>query len=137
VAKVLGALVPTLVISAAALGLYFAGIALTGDPGVTGAMFTMRTLLLVVDVAPLAALVSLQFAIVISSRVNDARTAQQFGALIILPLTALLVAQFTGSFWLTNGMIAAIGLMLFMVWILLTLLSVMVFERESILTKWR
>jgi len=137
VAKVLGALVPTLVISAAALGLYFAGIALTADAGVTGAMLTMRTLLLVVDVAPLAALVSLQFAIVISSRVNDARTAQQFGVLIILPLTALLVAQFTGSFWLTNGMIAAIGLVLFMVWILLTLLSVVMFERESILTKWR
>jgi ABC-2 type transport system permease protein len=137
VAKVLGALVPTLAISAAALAIYFAGIALTADPGVVGAMLTFRTLLLVVDVAPLAALVSLQFAVVISSRVNDPRTAQQFGVLIILPLTVLLVAQFTGSLWLTNGMIALIGLGLFVVWILLTLLSVMMFERESILTRWK
>ena len=32
---------------------------------------------------------------------NDARTAQQFGVVIILPLTGLLVAQFTGAFWLS------------------------------------
>ena len=137
VAKVLGALVPTLVISAAALGLYFAGIALTADAGVVGAMLTTRTLLLVADVAPLAALVSLQLAVVISSRVNDARTAQQFGVLIILPLTVLLVAQFTGSLWLTNGMIVLVGLGLLVAWILLTLISVAMFEREAILTRWK
>src|SRR5437762_8294064 len=137
VAKVLGALVPTLAISAGAIGLYFAGIALTADAGVARAMLTVRTLLLVVDVAPLAALVSLQFAVVISSRVNDPRTAQQFGVLIILPLTVLLVAQFTGSLWLTNGTIALIGLGLFVVWILLTLFSVAMFEREAILTRWK
>jgi ABC-2 type transport system permease protein len=137
VAKVLGALAPTLLISAAALGLYFAGIALTADAGVMGAMLTTRTLLLVADVAPLAALVSLQLAVVISSRVNDARTAQQFGVLIILPLTVLLVAQFTGSLWLTNGMIALVGLGLLAAWILLTLVSVAMFEREAILTRWK
>ncbi len=60
-------------------------------------MLTARTVLLVAVIGPAAALVSLQSAIVISSRVNDARTAQQFGVLIMIPLTALLVAQFTGS----------------------------------------
>ena len=84
-----------------------------------------------------AALVSLQFAVVVSSRVNDARTAQQFGVLIILPLTVLLIAQFTGWLWLTNGMIVLIGFGLLAVWILLTLLSVAMFDRETILTRWR
>ena len=94
-------LVPTMGISNAALAIYFIGIAATAEPGVLHAMLTLRTLLLVAVVAPLCALVSLQFAVVVSSRVNDPRTAQQFGVLIILPLTALLVAQFTGSMWLT------------------------------------
>ena len=40
-------------------------------------------------VGPLSALVALQLALIISSRVNDARTAQQFGVLIVLPLTAI------------------------------------------------
>ena len=137
VAKVLGSLMPTLFISALALGLYLAGIALTADAGVARAMLTLRTLLLVGELAPLAALVSLQFAVVISARVNDARTAQQFGVLIVLPLTVLLIAQFTGSFWLTNGAIAAIGVVLFVLWLALTLISVVVFDREAILTRWK
>jgi len=137
VAKVLGALVPTLAISLAAIVIYIAGIALTAEPDVIGAMLTLRTLLLVVDVAPLAALVSLQFAVVVSSRVNDPRTAQQFGVLIILPLTAVLVGQFTGSLWLTSGMIAVIGMVLLVAWIFLVLFSVAMFDREAILTRWR
>ena len=101
-------------------------------------MASARTaLLLVVLVGPAAALVSLQSAILISSRVNDARTAQQFGVLIIIPLAGVLVAQFTGSFWLSATALALLGLGLLGVWVLLTLLSVVVFERETILTRWR
>jgi hypothetical protein len=57
--------------------------------------------------------------------------------LIIIPLTALLVAQFTGSLWLSGRTIALLGLGLVVVWLLLTLVSTALFERESILTRWR
>jgi ABC-2 type transport system permease protein len=137
VAKVLGAFAPTLLISFAGLAIYFAGIALLADSGVLQAMLTMRTAMLVAVVGPAAALVSLQSAIVISSRVNDARTAQQFGVLIILPLTALLVAQFVGTVWLSAAGLAWIGLGLIGMWLLLLVASVALFERESILTRWR
>ena len=137
VAKVLGALLPTLLISLVGLVIYFGGIYLLAVSGVAGAMASSRTALLVLFIGPAAALVSLQAAIVVSSRVNDARTAQQFGVLIIIPLTALLVAQFTGSLWLSTGMLGAIGGGLFIAWILLALLSARVFDRESILTRWR
>lgn len=136
-AKVFGALMPTLAISAAGLAIYMAGIAAFAAPGVASAMASARTLVLIVLVGPAAALVSLQSAILISSRVNDARTAQQFGVLIILPLTGILVAQFTGSLWLSAMTLGMIGLALLGVWALLTLLSVAVFEREAILTRWR
>ena len=90
-------------------------------------------------VGPAAALVSLQAAILISSRVNDARTAQQFGVLIIIPLTALLVAQFIGSIWLSSASLTLVGSgaagccgsgsSRFS--------ASPLFERESILTRWR
>jgi len=137
IAKVLGALLPTSAISFAGVALYFAGIAMLGAPGVLRAMITPRTALLVFVIGPAVALVSLQAAIVISSRVNDARTAQQFGVLIIVPLAAVLVAQFVGTLWLSTGALGFIGLGLFGVWMLLALLSVAVFDRESILTRWR
>ena len=137
VAKALGALAPTLAISAASLAIYFGAIALFAEPGVMRAMIAPRTLLLVGFVGPAAALVALQVAIVVSARVNDARTAQQFGVLIIIPLTAVLIAQFTGALWLSATAMALIGLGLVGAWILLTLLSVALFERETILTRWR
>jgi len=137
VAKVLGALIPTFVISLIGLALYLAGIVIVAEPGVAGAMLSARTAVLILIVGPAVALVALQAAIVISSRVNDARTAQQFGAVIVIPLSALLVAQFMGAVWLSSTGLAWIGLGLFSFWLLLTLLSVALFERESILTRWR
>jgi ABC-2 type transport system permease protein len=137
VATVLGALLPTLLISMAGVAVYFVGVALLAQPGVAREMATTRTALLVFVVGPAAALVSLQAAIVVSSRVNDARTAQQFGVLIIIPLTAILVAQFTGTLWLSAPLLALIGAGLLAVWLALTLVSAALFQRESILTRWR
>jgi len=128
VAKMLGALLPTLVISLAGLGLYLGGIVATAAPGVAAAMLSLRTAMLAIWVGPAAALVSLQSAIIISSRVND---------LIIIPLAAVLVAQFTGALWLSSTMLALLGLGLVGVWVLLVLLSVAIFDRDSILTRWR
>jgi ABC-2 type transport system permease protein len=136
-AKVLGALIPTMAISFGGLALYFGFMPLVAEPGVFAAMLSARTLLIVFVIGPTGALVALQAAIVISSRVNDARTAQQFGVLIILPLTAVLVAQFAGSLWLTAAALGFLGLGLFGVWIVLTVVSAAMFEREAILTRWR
>ena len=137
VAKVLGALLPTLAISLIGVTLFFAGIGLLADAGVLRAMASARSAALLLLVGPAAALVSLQGAIIISSRVNDARTAQQFGVMIIIPLSALLVAQFTGTFWLSSSALALTGLVLLGIWIVLTIVSVAVFARESILTRWK
>jgi ABC-2 type transport system permease protein len=137
VAKVLGALVPTLTISLIGLALYFAGIAALGEPGVLAAMASVRTAVLVLCLGPAAALLSLQTAILISSRTQDARTAQQFGVFIVIPLTALLVAQFTGALWLSATSLALIAGGTLLLWLLLALLSVAIFNRDAILTRWR
>lgn len=137
VAKVLGSLIPTLAIALAGLVAYLVLIWLAADQGVLRAMLSARTLVLTMLVGPVAALVSLQSAIVVSSRVNDPRTAQQFGVLIILPLAAILVAQFTGSLWLSATALAFVALGLFGTWMLLTLFSIAMFEREAILTRWK
>lgn len=137
VAKVLGALLPTLAVSGVGLALYFLGIALFAHAGVFAAMATARTVLLVAFVCPAAALVSVQAAIVVSSRVNDARTAQQVGLLIILPLTAVFVAQFSGALLVTAPVLALVGVGLLVLWVLLAMVSVALFDRETILTRWR
>jgi len=100
-------------------------------------MFTPRTVMLVGLVGPAAALVSVQAAVLISSRVNDARTAQQFAVLIIVPLMVMLIAQFTGTVWLSTRALALVGFGLAALWVVLLLVSVAMFDRETILTRWR
>jgi len=137
VAKVLGALVPTLAISLIGVVIFVAGLGLFAEPGVLRAMMTARTALLVLFVGPATALLSLQAAMIVSSRVNDARTAQQFGVLIVLPLTGLVVAQFMGLFWLTARETALIGLGILGLWVVVAAMSAVLFQREAILTRWR
>jgi len=87
---------------------------------------------------PLAALLGLQLAVCASSRVNDARTAQQLGALIIvLPIAALQIGQFVGGIVLTARMIAASAVLLCAGNAVLMSIAIRLFDRESILTRWK
>lgn len=136
-AKVLGALVPALMLTLACFGLYLAGVLVFAQPGVFLALLTPASLAIVFLLGPLAALAALQLAVCVSSRVNDARSAQQIGALIILPIAALLVMQLTGSFLLTLPVVAFIALALAGVNVGLMLVGIALFDRESILTRWK
>ena len=136
-AKVLGSLVPALLLTLACFTLYVAGVAVFAEPGVFRALFTPRSLGIVFLLGPLAALAALQLAVCVSSRVNDARSAQQIGALIILPIAGLLVMQLTGNFMLTVPIIALMALALTGVNAALMLMGVALFDRESILTRWK
>ena len=88
-------------------------------------------------VGPMAALVALQIAVLVSSRVNDPRTAQQFGALLILPLTGLFVMQFNGVFALTLPIIVMLFGALTVIWAVLVAVGVAAFDRETTLTRWK
>lgn len=137
VGKGLGALLPSLAIMLAAAAIYFTSIAAFALPGVFATVLNRRSLLLLLGAGPMAALVALQIAVLVSSRVNDPRTAQQFGALLILPLTALFVMQFNGVFTLTLPIIGLLFLVLTVTWIILVVVGVAAFDRETILTRWR
>jgi ABC-2 type transport system permease protein len=94
----------------------------------------MGAILLVV---PLICLLSVELNIIISSRVNDARTAQQMGMLAAVPFFGIYIASEVGFFEFSNtnllilaGAILAIAVVVFFV-------SRAVFQREEILTKWK
>jgi ABC-2 type transport system permease protein len=136
-AKILGALLPALALTFASFALYLAGILLFAHPGVYRILLTPRSLAVLFVLGPLAALAALQLAVCVSSRVNDARSAQQIGALVILPIAGLLVAQLTGSVLLTLPMILVIAAALAALDIVLMRVGISLFDRESILTRWK
>jgi ABC-2 type transport system permease protein len=136
-AKVLGALIPSLVLTFGCFAIYVAAVGLVAHPGVYRALLTPRSVAIMFVIGPLAALAALQLAVCVSSRVNDARSAQQIGALIILPISGLLVAQLMGGVQLTAPVILTISALLVGVNAVLMRVGIALFDRESILTRWK
>ena len=135
-AKTLSALLPALALTAAMFGVYLAGILTVARPGVAGALLTPQPMLIMFLLGPLAALAALQLAVCMSSRTNDARSAQQMGALIILPMAALLVMQLMGAVVLTTQGLLLIAAGLIATNVALARIGLALFDREAILTKW-
>jgi ABC-2 type transport system permease protein len=136
-AKLLGALLPALAVTVVSLLLYLVVVALTAANGVAGVLLGPRTLGVVFLLGPLAAMVALQLAICVSSRVNDARTAQQLGVFVILPIPALLLGQIFGAVELTVPVILWISLALTLANVGLMWFAIRLFDRETILTRWK
>ena len=132
-AKTLAAFVPAVLLTVA----YVSGIAALARPGVAGVLLGPQPLTVMFLLAPLAALAALQLAVCMSSRTNDPRSAQQMGALIVLPMAALLVMQLMGAVVLTMRSLLVIAAALVLVNVVLAAVGVVLFSRESILTRWR
>jgi ABC-2 type transport system permease protein len=136
-AKVLGSLIPAFALTVACFGLYVLVAFAFAEPGAWRGLLTGSSLATVFGIGPLAALAALQMAVCVSSRVNDARSAQQIGALIILPIAGLLVAQVTGAVAIDAGVLVAIAAVLAILNAGLLWLGTRLFDRETILTRWK
>jgi ABC-2 type transport system permease protein len=135
-AKTMTPFVFSLALSWAAVGIYVIGAAAIAEPGVWRAVFGPRLFTMFVVLGPLVELAALQVSVIVSSRSNDPRSAQQLTGLLILPITAVFVAQLMGAFIVspTAILIGSLGCVLLnmaLLWI-----GIRVFERESILTRW-
>jgi ABC-type Na+ efflux pump permease subunit len=87
--------------------------------------------------APLALLLSIELNIITSSRVSDVRSASQLGGLMFLPFIGIYLASELGAITLDTstllilaGVIAVLDLVMFRI-------STSIFQREQILTKWK
>jgi ABC-2 type transport system permease protein len=136
-AKTLSALLPALVLSVAMFAVYVTGVGMLASHGVAATLLGAEPLATMFVVGPLAALAALQLAVCMSSRASDPRSAQQMGALIILPLAALLVLQLMGAVSIDVTALLGIAALLIVINAILAAVAVRVFDRETILTRWR
>lgn len=86
---------------------------------------------------PLVCVLSVEFNVVVSSRVNDVRAAQQLGSLVVLPLVAIFVLGESGAVSIDPFTLLEISAAILVADVALFFVSKATFQREEILTKWR
>lgn len=86
---------------------------------------------------PLMSILAVNFAILVSSRVNDPRVAEQISAVLIVPLLALLFGQLAGVIVLNAVTMLIFCLIIALIDVGMVYLGARLFQRETILTKWR
>jgi ABC-2 type transport system permease protein len=117
----------------AAYGLVNGAIA---DPVLTRLIFNDVWRVAMISLVPLICLLSVLLGIIVSSRVNDARTAQQIGGFIVLPVIGVAVAGFfsgQASFTMEQVLIGdlVVGLLIGAA----LAVGSWIFDREQILTR--
>jgi ABC-2 type transport system permease protein len=87
--------------------------------------------------APLAAVLSIEVGVIVSSRVNDVRGANQISSMMWIPFIAVFVASLEGAFSLSIVNLLIIAGALLLLAAALFFVSKSTFNREEILTKWK
>ena len=88
-------------------------------------------------VAPLACILSIGVNVLISSRSNDIRSAQQLGSLALLPFAVVYFLSEFNIISLTITNLLIMSAVLFVINIIIFYIVKSTFQREEILTKWK
>jgi ABC-2 type transport system permease protein len=110
---------------------------LVPNPAVTSRLFDPLWLAAVLIVSPLLSLLGVSIAVMISSRVNDPRVAEQISGVFVVPVLALFFGQTTGLFLVNERFILWMAGILLVLDLILFSAAVRVFQRETILSRWK
>lgn len=107
------------------------------QPPVLAVMVSPTWLLAILVMAPLLSVTSVTVGVIISSRVNDVRLAEQLGGVLVLPLIGISVPVLMGRLLLSTSLflIGAAAVALLNVGLLYV--GIKLFQRETILTRWK
>jgi ABC-2 type transport system permease protein len=136
--KALAATIPALAASWLSYVVFAIGThLLTASPLIVSRLLAPSWLLAIFGVGPLLSIAGVSIAVMISSRTNDPRVAEQLSTLVVLPLLALFVAQTSGLVALGDTLIVWIAIALIVIDSGLLYFATRLFQRETILTRWK
>lgn len=136
-AKSLASAIPAVVVTWAAYAIYLASVLLLGSRSAANAVLAPRWILAIAVMVPLLTMLSVNLGILISTRVNDVRAAQQIGGLVVVPVVAIGIAQVTGRVVLDNASFVRMATLLVVLDVAVFAAARLAFQRENILARWR
>ncbi len=138
IGKSLSAIIPALGATWIGFTIFIIGAwIMIANPDVIGSFLDGRWLIAIFVIGPLMALTAVSFSTIVSSRVNDPRVAEQVSMIIILPVLAAFFGQMAGIITLNITFMVTSAIGLAMVDAVLVFLSIRLFQRETIITRWK
>lgn len=138
VGKALSAVLPAVAATWLSYGLFILGtLILRVSPAVQAFVFNPVWLVGILLLGTILALISVIFAIYVSSRVNDPRAAEQISSVLVVPVMMIFVLQMLGKIYINLGFMLTATALCLLLAIALFYLGIKVFDRENILTKWK
>jgi ABC-2 type transport system permease protein len=136
--KALAAVIPAVVASWLSFFVFAIAVPLTGaSPNVVSAVLSPTWLIAIMLVGPLMAILAVNFAILVSSRASDPRVAEQISMVIMVPVLVLLFGQVAGLLVVNAKLMLVVAAVIALVDVGVIYLGAQLFQRETILTKWK
>jgi ABC-2 type transport system permease protein len=136
--KNLAAAIPAILATLAGFLIFAVGAAIiVHNPAALSALLNPMWLLAVFVLGPLLAILSVNFSLMVSSRVNEPRAAEQLSAVVIIPVLLIFFGQIFGFFIINSKLILLMIVILFVVDLAVIYAAVRLFQRETILTRWK
>jgi ABC-2 type transport system permease protein len=138
VGKGLAAGIPAILATWISFLIFIAGATfLAAGPDLLRRLLDPLWLTAVFAVGPLLALAAVSVAVMVSSRANDPRVAEQLSMLVMIPLLGLFFAQIAGLIYINRMVILWMALGLVVLDAVLVYFATLLFQREVILTRWK
>ncbi len=106
-------------------------------PVLRAVVFNPAWLLALLLIAPAASFLAVIVGLMVSSRATDPQSAQQVAGIIVLPVVVLVIGQIAGLVQLSILLVLGATVVLAAVDIGLLAAAVRLFQRETILTRWK
>jgi len=136
--KALAAAIPAILATWGGFIIFAVGAGIIGvGPAARAGLTSPTWLIAVFVIGPLLAVLAVNVAVMVSSRVNDPRAAEQISMVVIVPVLMIFFAQVAGIVILNAELMLLAAAVLLILDVVFVYLGARLFQREAILTRWK
>jgi len=135
--KALAGVLPSLLITWFCAGLFLIGITWMGSGHLLGFVLNAQWFISLFLLVPLFSLLAFMLGVIASSRANDPKTAQNIAVIIVLPILAIVGVQLIGFIVFTSARLFVLFITMSILNFFVLRVAVRLFQRESIVVRWR
>ncbi|NPV70526.1 MAG: ABC transporter permease subunit [Firmicutes bacterium] len=135
--KALAGIIPGLASTWGAYGLFLVAAWLVIGPWIMPVVASPTWLLIILVMGSILSFDAAMLELIVSSRVNDPRAAQQLGAMLVIPVVILSIGLGLGKVLIGPVTVLAACAVLLVVGCFMFRAAVSLFQRETILTRWK